>query len=177
MGENKKVLVLIGRSGVGKTNMFRRLTKEYPNEVHGVVSVTTRPMRKGEEDGVDYHYRTHEDFKRYIKEEKLIEHIQYNGEQYGLLGEDFVDDKINVVVVEPTGLEQLRKILSKAEFIVVHIQEPDDVVLKRLMRRPDRSGSLKRFKTDPTHFKNVKGDINISSTFEDVELLFELFET
>ena len=57
-----KLVVISGPSGAGKTSVCRAL-KANPN-VEFSVSATTRAMRAGEEDGVDYHFLTREDFQR-----------------------------------------------------------------------------------------------------------------
>ena len=56
------MLVLSSPSGAGKTSVCRAL-KRFPGVVFSI-SATTRPMRSGEKDGVDYHFVSAEDFDR-----------------------------------------------------------------------------------------------------------------
>jgi guanylate kinase len=55
------LLVLAGTSGAGKGTIGRALRARYP-ELRWSVSWATRPMRPGEQDGVDYHFRTRDEF-------------------------------------------------------------------------------------------------------------------
>ena len=57
------MIVIIGESASGKTTLQKRFVEANP-EYHGVVSYTTRPMRPGEQDGVDYHFVTMDQFQK-----------------------------------------------------------------------------------------------------------------
>lgn len=72
--------VIIGPSGSGKTKVAEAVFP--PN--YKVVSHTTRPIRKGETNGVDYYFETTQQFEQLIKEQALAEHDQYHGHQYGV---------------------------------------------------------------------------------------------
>ena len=76
-----KLVVISGPSGAGKTSVCRAL-KQHEN-VEFSVSATTRAMRDGEQDGVDYHFLTREDFERRMQENQFLEYASYNGNFYG----------------------------------------------------------------------------------------------
>ncbi len=76
------IFVVCGPSGAGKTSVINRVI----HRVAGLsfsVSHTTRRRRDGETDGVDYYYVSDEQFQKLIDEDQLVEHVVYQGDQYG----------------------------------------------------------------------------------------------
>ncbi|MEX0869372.1 MAG: guanylate kinase, partial [Nitriliruptoraceae bacterium] len=78
------VLVLSGPSGVGKGAVHALLRDRLPH-CRLSVSVTTRPPRAGETDGVDYVFVDDERFRRLVEEGAFLEHAVYAGHRYGTL--------------------------------------------------------------------------------------------
>ena len=76
------MFVLSSPSGAGKTTISHMLM-EADKEVEFSVSVTTRKMRPGERDGVDYHFISHEEFDRQVKAGELLEWAEVFGNRYG----------------------------------------------------------------------------------------------
>jgi guanylate kinase len=76
--------VITGPSGVGKGTLIRGLRERMP-ELQLSVSATTRRPRPGEEDGVDYHFLTPEEFERRVVAGEFVEHATYSGNRYGTL--------------------------------------------------------------------------------------------
>jgi guanylate kinase len=76
------MLVLSSPSGAGKTTISRKLLERDRN-LHMSVSVTTRPRRPGEVDGVHYHFIDHATFDRMVGEGALLEHAKVFGNYYG----------------------------------------------------------------------------------------------
>jgi len=76
-----KFIIISGPSGVGKGTICDRLIKEL-NAWYSV-SMTTRNIRDGEVDGVNYYYISKEEFKKRIEEGKLLEYNIYNDNYYG----------------------------------------------------------------------------------------------
>src|SRR5579863_2435687 len=76
------MLVLSSPSGAGKTTLSRMLLRA-DRGVELSVSVTTRPMRRGEIDGHDYHFITLSHFQRMVKAGELLESAEVFGNCYG----------------------------------------------------------------------------------------------
>ena len=76
-----KLVVISGPSGAGKTSVCKAL-KAHP-DVEFSVSATTRALRAGEQDGIDYHFLSRDDFQRRIGENQFLEWASYNGNLYG----------------------------------------------------------------------------------------------
>lgn len=79
----KQLIVISAPSGAGKTTIARRILAAHPEELTFSVSATTRQMRAGERDGVDYYFLTREEFVEKIKEKALIEYEEIFGNYYG----------------------------------------------------------------------------------------------
>lgn len=76
------VIVISGPSGAGKSTVIGELTK-IRNDLYFSVSATTRKMRPGEKDGVNYHFVTQEKFDDMVKNGELLEHAGYADNSYG----------------------------------------------------------------------------------------------
>lgn len=61
--ETKKVLVIVGPSGVGKGTLITKIREEFPNKFAFKISYTTRSKREGEVEGKNYYYITKEEFE------------------------------------------------------------------------------------------------------------------
>ena len=77
------LFVISAPSGTGKTTLCENL-RATPDFIYSV-SCTTRPPRKGEENDVDYHFLTKEDFMRKIERGEMLEHALVHGNYYGTL--------------------------------------------------------------------------------------------
>lgn len=77
------LIVLSGPSGVGKGTVRAAIFKNNIYNYVYSVSATTRQMRTGEVDGVDYYFTSREEFEELIEEDALLEHAEYVGNYYG----------------------------------------------------------------------------------------------
>ena len=76
------VLVLSGPSGAGKSSLISRIIDDI-GDCYFSISTTTRPMREGEKDGVDYHFVDEEEFKAGIERDEFLEYALVHGNYYG----------------------------------------------------------------------------------------------
>ncbi|HIP14087.1 MAG TPA: guanylate kinase [Sulfurimonas autotrophica] len=79
---NGAVLVLSGPSGAGKSSLIHKIIDDI-GECYFSISTTTRPMREGEVDGVDYYFVDEEEFKKEIEEDQFLEYALVHGNYYG----------------------------------------------------------------------------------------------
>jgi len=79
---NGAVLVLSGPSGAGKSSLIKKIESEI-GEYYFSISTTTRPIREGETDGVEYHFVDTEEFKEDIEKDYFLEYAQVHGNYYG----------------------------------------------------------------------------------------------
>lgn len=105
------LIILSGPSGVGKGTVRRELFKEKDLNLAYSISMTTRPSRNCEVDGVDYFFVSKEEFMRAITENRLLEHAVFVNNYYGT-PKDYVDKLLgegkNVVLeIEVEGAKQV----------------------------------------------------------------------
>lgn len=83
MAKKGILIVVSGFSGAGKGTIMKQLLQQYPDNYALSISATTRSPRNGETDGVEYFFRTREQFEEMIAKDELIEYAQYVENYYG----------------------------------------------------------------------------------------------
>jgi len=154
-----KVIALIGESGTGKDSILNKLIHEIP-EAHRVVSHTSRPVREGETDGKDYHFVSASNFVGKISRNEMIESTRFNNWYYGISIKSLEKDKINLCVLNPTGIRNLLN-RDDIELKVYRIQASDKTRLIRQLTReenPNVEEIIRRYKTDKIDFEDLEFD-------------------
>ena len=133
--EKGKLLVISGPSGAGKSTVIGRLM-ELRNDVCFSVSVTTRPMRPGEEDGRDYFFVTPQHFQELVDGGYLLEHAEYVGNHYGTprgyVEQRQLEGKSVILDIEVQGASQI--VRNCPEAVTVFILPPSGAELERRLR-------------------------------------------
>ena len=148
---NKGSLIVIsGPSGSGKDSICERL-KEYNNNFWVSISCTTRKPRKGEEQGVNYYFKSKKEFEDGIKNDEFLEYAKYNEEYYGT-PKDKINYHINngtdvILVIEVQGALQIKHKIPEAVFIFIMPPTMKDLILRLKKRGTDENDKiLERFK-------------------------------
>ncbi len=107
-----KLFVISGPSGAGKSTVIARLLRSL-NTVYFSISATTRPPRRGERDGIDYHFIERREFEKMIERGELLEHAEYVGNYYGTPAKP-VEEKLAagydvILDIESDGARQVMK--------------------------------------------------------------------
>lgn len=145
------LIVVSGPSGAGKDSVCN-LVKEKNNNMWISISCTSREIRKGEEDGINYFYLTKEEFENKIKNNDFLEYAIYNNNYYGTplyKIEENLNKGIDVVlVIEVQGALKVKKIYPDAVFIFI-LPPSMEELKNRLIKRGTESTEkiLERFKT------------------------------
>jgi guanylate kinase len=143
---NPFLLVLSSPSGGGKTTIARQLLAAREDLGYSV-SATTRPMRTGERDGVDYHFLTREEFLRREAAGEFLESATYGGELYGTLLAEverlFLAGKTVVLDIEIKGARQVRAAMPTSVHVFV-LPPSAAVLVKRLSGRATESAAAVR---------------------------------
>ena len=103
MSNQYKLIVLCGKAGVGKDYLLWHLKTKFSEDVHCVVSDTTRPARYGEIDGTTYNFLTEKEFHS----RDHIEQSYFNNWYYGTPTDSLSKDKINILILNPDGVRQI----------------------------------------------------------------------
>jgi len=154
-----KRIILVGPAGAGKTfisNKFR--TAGYKEEI----SYTSRPIRLGEINGIDYNFVSKEEFLDMISTDELYEWAKHGDYFYGTRNEDFYNS--DIFVWETEGVSKLKP-LDRANSIIIFVNTPMNIRVKRMKERGwDLYDIYKRLKTDRIKFKSFNDfDLEIHS--------------
>ncbi len=138
MNRKKGVLAVIsGFSGAGKGTVVGKLAEKYEDYVVSI-SATTRAPREGEKEGVDYFYKTVEEFEEMIEKDELIEYAKYVDNYYGT-PRDYVIEQLylgNDVILEIEMQGALKVKERIPEVSLIFITPPNAEALKvRLFQR------------------------------------------
>ncbi len=147
------MIILVGASASGKTEIAKILAKKYG--IVKAITHTTRPMRDGEEDGVDYFFVSKSDFQSLLANDFFVEMTLYNGNYYGCSKSQVSDGK--AVIVDPHGLKAFQK-LNNPRVISFLILADEEVRFQRMITRGDsKENTLRRINNDRIDFdsKNV----------------------
>lgn len=125
------LFVVSAPSGAGKTSLLAAVTG-VDSCLRVSISHTTRPMRPGEQDGVNYHFVSHDDFERMIGEAAFLEHAQVFDNYYGTSGH-WVDEQLAqghdvILEIDWQGAQQVRGLRPDA--VSVFIAPPSRAALR-----------------------------------------------
>lgn len=132
-----KLYTISAPSGAGKTSLVSALI-DSTQQVRVSVSHTTRAMRPGEQDGVNYHFVSHQDFQSMLAEKAFLEHAEVFGNHYGT-SRAWVEQTLNegddvILEIDWQGAEQIKKLMP--ETLAIFIMPPSQRTLReRLTHR------------------------------------------
>ena len=121
--DNEKglLIVLSGPSGVGKGTVRKEIFDDPTTSYKYSISMTTRKMREGKVNGVDYFFKTKEEFEALIQEDQFIEYAEYVGNYYGTpvqyVKDTMAEGHDVFLEIEVEGAKQVRKKFPDALFI------------------------------------------------------------
>ncbi len=163
------MLLLIGKTCAGKDTIQQILIAKYG--MKNVISYTTRPMRIGEKNGVQYWFISTEEFLKKKDEgffAEVITYVDKNGNTlyYGGAKEDFSDDK--VMIVNVNGLEQIRE-FKELNSVAFFLDVSDDVIRERLIGRGDDTETAEnRIRQDNEIFAGIEDKVEFVLNNENV---------
>ena len=135
------LVILSGVSGAGKDTIKKEIIKRMKNVI-SLPSFTSREPREGEEEGIQYHFITNEQFKEKIKNEEFYEydlhHENYYGTSKKLMNEKIDSGKIIVKDIEVNGTENLiKKLGNDTKLVTIFLKVDKEELKNRLINRGD----------------------------------------
>lgn len=159
-----KIIAICGEAGSGKDRLLQEVIKidqEGFNPIFNpIISCTTRPKRDNEIEGKNYFYLTDSEFQNKINNNEMLEYTKFRNWYYGTCLSTLREDKINIGVFNPEGIEKLR-FDPRVELIVYRIAAAARTRLMRQLKReysPDIDEIFRRYKTDEIVFSNLDFD-------------------
>lgn len=144
---NKKPLLILGPSGVGKDTIINMLLEKYPEIFYKLPSYTTRDIRKGEIDGKDYFFITKEEFKVLKDENKLFGIQEYNNNFYASNKSKLNEliKKGDKIIILNYNIETVNRVKDEFDFNYMAILPPcDDELRNRLKNRGTKPEELEK---------------------------------
>ena len=145
-----QIIVISAPSGAGKGTIINKLLENDSKTRLLSISATSREIRPGEVEGVNYYYLTKKDFQKKIKEDYFLEYTNYAGNYYGTPKEALkkkIEQGYDVILeIEINGAMNVKKLIPEALFIFIMPPSLKELV-KRLKGRGTESNEkiLKRF--------------------------------
>ena len=136
--------IISAPSGAGKTSLVKALIDSSPL-VRVSVSHTTRAMRPGEVDGVNYHFVSHEQFGEMLQRNEFLEHAQVFGNLYGT-SQSWIEKTLAegfdlVLEIDWQGAQQVRHLLPQSRSIFI-LPPTQEALRHRLTNRGQDSGEI-----------------------------------
>ena len=169
------MLVLSSPSGAGKTTIARRLLDAEP-DLSLSVSVTTRPKRPSETDGVHYHFIDRDRYDHMVEHGELLEHAEVYGHGYGTPAaavEGALDAGKDVLFdIDWQGAQQLRQQVSQ-DIVTMFILPPStEELARRLTKRAEDKEEVVQ-----KRLAQVSADVTHWAEYDYVMINYELEES
>lgn len=158
------LIVISGPSGTGKGTVIAELIRQKDIDAEVSVSCTTRSPRGGELDGVNYFFKSEEDFKKMIEGAEFLEYAHVFGKYYGT-PKSYVMDKLkagrNVILeIDVQGAMQIKNNFSEAVLIFIVPPSMDELFRRLSGRRTETPELIKK------RYHMAKGEIEYAGKYD-----------
>ena len=162
-----KIICLMGKSSAGKDTIYKKLLETEELNLRTVVPYTTRPIRAGEREGVEYHFTDEEGFLDLQKRGKVVEDRSYQT-CHGLWRYFTVDEGIDpeaadyLLIGTPEACGKLRDYFGGEKILPILVEVDDGERLQRALNRerkqetPKYEEMCRRFLADAKDFSEEK---------------------
>jgi len=163
-----KIFYIMGKSSSGKDTIYKKLLESRENAFHKIVMYTTRPIREGEQDGVEYFFVDENALKELEEAGKIIElrayHTVHGIWNYFTVKDEQIDleSKDYLVIGTLESYEQTKRYFGKEKLVPILIELDDGVRLQRALDRektqkyPKYQELCRRYLADEEDFSEEK---------------------
>ena len=162
----KKIFALLGYSSVGKDTILKQVLKDI-DDVKPIISTTTRPMRKGETEGVEYYFIDDTEFFRrgtdFVEQRIYHTKVKENGVEkdatwrYGIERIELEKDDYLIVIVDSVGYKELKNYVGNNKIVPIFISAPQEELKARALARGDLEAEVdRRLKDDYERFMDFR---------------------
>ena len=162
----KKLFCLLGYSSVGKDTILKQVLKDM-DDVKPIISTTTRPMRKGETEGVEYYFIDDTEFFRrgtdFVEQRIYHTKVKENGVEknatwrYGIERMELEKDDYLIVIVDSVGYKELKNYVGNNKIVPIFISAPQEELKARALARGDLEAEVdRRLKDDYERFMDFR---------------------
>lgn len=162
------LIIIAGPSGAGKGTVRKEIMKNKKLNLVFSISLTTRKIRKGEKNGVDYYFVSEKKFKDAIKNGDLLEYNNYVGHYYGTSKSQVEkvrkSGKNIVLEIDVNGTKNILKAFDKKDILSFFIVAPS---IKELEKRI-RGRSTESPSDIKNRLKKAKEEMKLKNKFDHV---------
>lgn len=163
-----KLFLIMGKSASGKDTLYKDIVARFGDELGTVVPYTTRPIREGEREGVEYHFITESGMEEMERAGKVIEKRCYQtvyGPWYYLTADDGqinLNRRSSILIVTPAAYGRLRDYFGADRVVPLYVETEDGLRLARALKReraqknPKYEEMCRRFLADAEDFSEEK---------------------
>lgn len=144
------IYVLMGKSATGKDTIYKKIIERAELHLQEVVTYTTRPIRKNETEGVEYHFVDKEFFDKCKEKNNIIEYRMYNTVHgtwyYFMVNDGQIDlqsEKKYIIIGTLESYEQIRRYYGKGVVKPIYIEIDDGERLTRALNREKEQSTPK----------------------------------
>ena len=176
-----RLFCLMGKSASGKDTIYKKIKEQMP-ELRTIVIYTTRPIREGEKDGVEYHFSDDKRLEDLQKAGKVIELREYNTVhgiwKYFTVDDGQFDAKGDVLAIGTLeSYRKLRDYFGEEKLVPFYIEVDDGIRLERALSRerkqqePKYEEMCRRFLADAIEFAPEKlTEAGITKKYQNIDM-------
>ncbi|MDF2942885.1 MAG: hypothetical protein K0S01_1743 [Herbinix sp.] len=184
-----RIFIVMGKSATGKDTIYKKLLEIEELNLKTAVMYTTRPIRKAEEDGVEYHFVDEDTLLKLQNQKKIIEHRSYDtihGTWHYFTvndGQINLEESDYLLIGTLETYAQIREYFGKDRVIPIYLEVEDGVRLLRALKReqkqeqPKYAEMCRRYLADEEDFSDENLQKNgIAKRYQNTDINICLYE-
>ncbi len=187
--EMARIFIVMGKSATGKDTIYKKLLEAEELHLKTAVMYTTRPIRRSEENGIEYYFVDEDTLVELQKQKKIIEHRAYetiHGTWHYFTvndGQINLEEADYLMIGTLETYIQIREYFGKEKVIPIYLEVEDSVRLMRAMKReqkqepPKYAEMCRRFLADEEDFSEENlAKCGITKRYQNLDINICLYE-